>query len=59
MESNIFLAAQPLTAAMFVIGFIIFVLYMVGYLYMINTAHKQQRRQFENDPEMKGYYSKT
>jgi hypothetical protein len=58
MESNIFLAAQPLTAAMFVIGFIIFVLYMVGYLYMINTAHKQQRRQFENDPEMKGYYSR-
>ena len=45
MESNIFLAAQPLTAAMFVIGFIIFVLYMVGYLYMINTAHKQQRRE--------------
>ena len=26
---------------------------------MINTAHKQQRRELDNDPEMRGYYSRN
>ena len=56
---NILLATQPLTVGMFVVGCIIFALYLVGYVYMINTAHKQQRREFENDPEMREYYSRN
>jgi hypothetical protein len=51
-------ASQPLTVGMFIVGCIIFALYIVGYMYMINTAHKQQRRELENDPEMRGYYSR-
>ena len=58
MESNIILASQPLSVGMFIVGCIIFIGYMIGYIWMITTAHKQQRREFENDPEMKGYYSR-
>jgi hypothetical protein len=56
--SNMLLASQPLTVGMFIIGLIIFILYMVGYLYMISTAHKQQRRELEGDPEMRDYYAR-
>lgn len=52
------LASQPLTVGMFIVGSIIFILYMVGYLYMVTTAHKQQRRELEGDPEMNGYYQR-
>ena len=31
---------------------------MVGYLYMVSTAHKQQRRELEGDPEMRDYYAR-
>ena len=40
---------------MFIVGFIIVALYLVGLLTMITKAHKQQRRELENDPELKGY----
>ena len=43
---------------MFVVGFIIFTLYLVGLLTMIVKAHKHQRRELENDPELKAYYEK-
>ena len=52
------LASQPLSVGMFIVGFIIFILYMVGYLYMVTTAHKQQRRELDGDPEMRDYYSR-
>jgi len=55
VQSSIFLAAKPLTVGMFVVGLIIFILYMVGYLYMVTTAHKQQRRELEGDPEYRKY----
>ena len=58
MESNILLSSQPLTVGMFIVGCIIFIGYMIGYIWMITTAHKQQRRELENDPEMKGYHSR-
>ena len=35
---------------MFLIGFIIFVLYIVGLLYAIYWGHNSQRKEFENDP---------
>ena len=59
MSGLIQAASQPLTVGMFIVGCIIFILYIVGYMYMINTAHKQQRRDIENDPEMRGYYSRN
>ena len=40
---------------MFVVGFIIFALYIVGLVTMITKAHKQQRYELENDPELKGF----
>jgi len=43
---------------MFLIGFIIFVLYIVGLLYAIYWGHNSQRKEFENDPELKGYYNR-
>ena len=44
---------------MFTIGAIIFALYLVGYVIMINKAHKFQQTDMENDPELKAYYRKT
>ena len=38
---------------MFTIGAIIFALYLVGYVIMINKAHKFQQTDMENDPELK------
>ena len=40
---------------MFIVGFIIFVLYLVGLVTMISKAHKQQRSELENDPELQGF----
>ena len=40
---------------MFIVGFIIFALYLVGLLTMITKAHKQQRTELENDPELQGF----
>jgi len=43
---------------MFIVGFIIFALYLVGLLTMITRAHKQQRQEMENDPELRDYYNR-
>ena len=40
---------------MFIIGFIIFTLYICGLLYMIYYSHQQQRQELENDPELEGF----
>ena len=37
---------------MFIIGTIIFILYMVGYMMMIKTQHGIQARERMNDPEL-------
>lgn len=37
---------------MFIIGTVIFILYMVGYLMMIKTQHGIQARDRMNDPEL-------
>lgn len=39
--------------SMFIIGSIIFTLYMVGLLYMVNWGHKSQEKDSLNDPETK------
>ncbi len=38
-----------LSPLMFIIGFIIFLLYMSGLLYMIKKSHDDQRRKRESD----------
>jgi|TARA_R100000081_G_scaffold60180_1_gene30036 hypothetical protein len=40
---------------MFIVGSIIFGLYLFGLLTMITKAHKQQRKELEDDPELKGF----
>ena len=40
---------------MFIVGFIIFALYLIGLVTMITKAHKQQRSELENDPELRGF----
>ena len=38
--------------SMFIVGFIIFTLYLIGLFYMINWGHKSQEEKELNDPEM-------
>ena len=40
---------------MFIIGFIIFLLYMSGLLYMIKKSHDDQKRKRMKNPETKNY----
>ena len=46
----------PVPLSMFIIGLIVFILYIFGYVYMIYKAHEQQKKEFENDPELTSYY---
>ena len=48
--------STPAPLGMFIVGFIIFALYIWGLLTMIYRGHKQQREEFENDPEIKAYF---
>ena len=41
-----------LSTSMFVIGFIIFSLYLVGLIYMINWGHNSQEKDETNDSEI-------
>lgn len=50
--------SSPAPLGMFIIGFIIFALYMWGLLTMVVRSHKKQREEFNNDPEIKEYYRK-
>ena len=42
-----------LSVEMFIIGAVIFVLYVAGLIYMINWGHNSQKRKLGNDPEIK------
>ncbi|MFL2999839.1 MAG: hypothetical protein ACJZZ9_05175 [Cytophagales bacterium] len=46
----------PVPLSMFIIGTVVFVLYMIGYVYMIYKAHNQQKKELESDPELSSYY---
>ena len=48
--------SSPAPLGMFIIGFIIFALYMWGLLTMVVRSHKKQREDFNNDPEIQEYY---
>ena len=48
--------STPVPFSMFIIGLIVFILYLVGYVYMIYKAHQQQKKEFDNDPELQTYY---
>ena len=41
-----------LSNSMFVIGFVIFLVYILGILYVINWGHNSQERDEANDPEI-------
>ena len=43
---------------MFIIGFVIFVLYMFGLLYAIWWGHTSQREEMERDSELQNYYAR-
>ena len=38
--------------SMFIIGSIIFILYLSGLLFIINKGHTDQKREMMNDPEI-------
>ena len=40
---------------MFIIGFVIFLLYMSGLLWMIKKSHDDQRKKRERDSGIKGF----
>lgn len=42
-----------LSKSMFIVGFIIFSIYLIGLLYMINWGHKSQEEDEANDKEIK------
>ena len=42
-----------LSQSMFIVGFIIFSIYLIGLLYMINWGHKSQEEAESNDKEIK------
>ena len=43
---------------MFIVGFIIFCFYLFGLLYSIYWGHSSQRKEMENDPELRAYYNR-
>jgi len=44
-----------MTVGIFLFGFFVFSLYLVGLLTMLNKAHQQQTKELQNDPELKGF----
>ena len=38
--------------SMFIIGSIIFILYLTGLLFIVNKGHTEQKREMMNDPEI-------
>ena len=41
-----------LSTKMFIVGFIIFLAYLIGLFYMINLGHKSQEKEELNDSEI-------
>ena len=50
--------STPVPFSMFLIGLIVFILYILGYVYMIIKASNQQKKEFANDPELQEYNNK-
>tara|TARA_B100000927_G_scaffold139135_1_gene112300 strand:- start:86 stop:253 length:168 start_codon:yes stop_codon:yes gene_type:complete len=48
--------SSPAPLSMFIVGIIVFILYLTGYVYMIYKAHRQQKEEFDRDPELREYY---
>ena len=48
--------STPVPFSMFVIGAIVFILYLTGYVYMILKASEQQQNEFKKDTELQTYY---
>ena len=44
--------STPVPFSMFVIGLIVFILYLTGYVYMIIKASNQQKEEFDNEPDL-------
>ena len=42
-----------LSKSMYIVGFIIFSIYLIGLFYMINRGHKSQEEAESNDKEIK------
>ena len=49
--------STPVPFAMFIIGFIVFVLYICGLVAMIIYSHGRQRDYMDNDPELQRYFA--
>lgn len=41
-----------MSSSMFIIGSIIFILYMSGLLFLVNKGHTEQKKEIMNDPEI-------
>ncbi|MFL2997027.1 MAG: hypothetical protein ACJZ00_07810 [Cytophagales bacterium] len=48
--------STPVPFSMFVIGSIVFILYLTGYVYMILKASEQQQNEFKKDTELQSFY---
>ena len=44
---------------MFIVGTIIFILYMTGLLFLVNKGHTEQRKEMMNDPEIPKDFKKN
>ena len=44
---------------MFSIGLTIFVLYMIGYLFMVKKANELQKSKLKSDPELTAHYRRA
>ena len=45
--------------SMFIVGTIIFILYMTGLLFLVNKGHTEQRKEMMNDPEIPKDFKKN
>ncbi len=43
---------------MFIVGFVIFAVYIYALLRAVSWGHKSQREEMLNDPEMRNYYAR-
>lgn len=48
-----------MNTTMFIIGSIIFLLYMSGLLFIVNKGHTEQKREMMNDPEIPKEFKKN
>ena len=48
--------STPVPFSMFVIGSIVFILYLTGYVYMILKASEQQQNELKKETELQSYY---